>query len=138
MKNSLGLDFIDRSIKMTGALLLVVMAYGTYHLGFYPALALFSGGVWGMINLMLITAMVKASIRPDGISGKKVAAIALIKFPFLYLAGYFLLRVSLFEPWLLLMGSATVFVVIVLKAGGRLMMGLDNSKPKAQKLAGTL
>jgi len=138
MKHSLGLDFIYRSIKMTGALLLVVMLYGAYHFGFYPALALFSGGIWGMINLMLITALVKASIRPEGISGKKVAAIALIKFPLLYLSGYFLLKVSLFEPWLLLLGSITVLVVVVLKAAGRLMLGLDNKKPDSQKLAGTV
>ena len=138
MKHSLGLDFIDRSIKMTGALLLVVMLYGTYHFGFYPALALFSGGVWGMLNLMLITALVKAAIRPEGASGRRAAAVALIKFPLLYLSGYFLLKVSLFEPWLLLLGSAAVLIVVVLKAAGRLMMGLDDGKPKSAKLVGTL
>lgn len=80
-----------------------------------------------MINLMMITSMVKYLIRPEGIDTTAVIILALIKFPLLYTSGYFLMKVEVFDIKHLVYGFSTVLLIIILKAAGRLLLGLDKS-----------
>ena len=124
----MGLEFIDRSLKTTGVVLLVFLPFGLYYLGVWPGLAVFSGGVWGMINLVFTAALVRSTLRPEGVDKSKALGIAIFKFPLLYLSGYFLLRVTQFEPLYLLFGFSTILLVIILKGVGIAMMRAnDNS-----------
>jgi len=43
MKDTLGLDFITRTLKTTGVLLLIAFPFGLYYYGLYPTLAVLSG-----------------------------------------------------------------------------------------------
>ena len=100
MKSNPGLDFISRTLKTTGYLILIFLPFGIYYLGVYPTLAIFSGCVWGIVNILFITRLVKVTIRPGGVDSFHAIAWGILKFPLLYLAGYFLLKVTYFEPYI--------------------------------------
>ncbi len=134
MKQSLELDFIDRTLKTTGLVLLAFLPFGIFYFGFYPTLAVFSGGVWGIINLIFLSSLVRTAIHPGEIDKLKVAGLALVKFPLLYVSGYFLLKVPQFEPLYLVMGFSVLLAVMVLKVLGRALLGLDE-KSHEQKHA---
>ena len=136
--NGFELDFIHRTLKTTGVVLLLSLLFGTYYYGFYPALAFFSGGVWGMINLFFLMGVVKAAIRPDGADKIKAIGMMIFKFPLLYLAGYFLLKVPQFEPLHLLAGFSLLFVIIVLKVLGRTVLGMDDKKQHSRNMGQVL
>jgi len=127
MKSKFDLDFIQRTLRTSGVVLLICLVFGFYYFGKWPALGFFSGGVWGMVNLILITSLVKLTIRPEGADVTAALITGLVKFPLLYLAGYFLLKVKQFEPLHLLYGFSLILVIIVLKAMGRVMLGLDSN-----------
>jgi hypothetical protein len=127
MESKFDLDFIQRTLRTSGVVLLICLVFGFYYFGKWPALGFFSGGVWGMVNLLLITSLVKLTIRPEGADITAALITGLVKFPLLYVSGYFLLKVEQFEPLHLLYGFSTILVVIVLKAIGRVMLGLDGN-----------
>lgn len=120
-------DFIARTLKTTGVVLLLILAFGSMYFGFYDALALFSAGVWSMINLIFLSLLVRAAIRPDGVDKITVIGLAVLKFPLLYAALYFLIVTPIFRPIPLLLGFSSVLVVMVLKAVGRAVLHLDNT-----------
>ncbi|MFH1374109.1 MAG: hypothetical protein ABII79_09965 [bacterium] len=138
MIQNLGLDFISRTLRSTGLLLLIFLLPGIYYFGFFPTLAVLSGGVWGMINLMFLAALIRTSLRPEQVDKLKVAGWILIKFPLLYAAGYFLIRVEQFEPLHLLIGFSTLLAVMVLKVMARALLGLDEDRRKGKSLSGTV
>ena len=118
-------DFIQRTLRTTGVLLLLIFLFGIYYFGFYYALAILSAGIWSMINLMFLSMLVRQAVRPDGIDKMAVAITAIIKFPLLYAAGYFLITADIFEPVPLVIGFSLVIVVIILKAVARAILKLD-------------
>jgi hypothetical protein len=85
-----------------------------------------------MVNLLLITSLVKLTIRPEGADVTAALITGLVKFPLLYVAGYFLLKIEQFEPLHLLYGFSSILIIIVLKAIGRVMLGLDNNNDEEQ------
>lgn len=128
----MGLDFIDRSLKTSGIVLLIFLPFGVYYMGIYPSLAVFSGGVWGILNLIFISALVRSTIRAEGVNQSRALGLALFKFPLLYVAGYFLLKVPQFDPMFLLIGFSSLFVIVLLKALGRVVTHMDDS-PTTEK-----
>ena len=126
IQSRFNLDFIDRTLKTTGLVLLISLVFGMYYFGLWDSLAFFSGGIWGMINLILLKRFVREAFRPDKIDTVTVVMLALIKFPLLYISGYFLIQIEMFDIKVLLYGFSAVLVVLVLKAFGRLFLGLDN------------
>jgi len=127
MLTTFNLDFIHRTLKTTGVILLLMFAVGTYYYGFYDGLAVLSAGIWSMINLFFLAALVRTVLRPDNVDKLAAAGLAFIKFPLLYAAGYFLLTTSVFRPVPLVIGFTTVLAVMALKAVSRAMLGLDNN-----------
>ncbi len=132
----MGLEFIGRTIRTFALLLLIFFPFGLYYLGLYPAMAVLSGGIWGMLNLMFITALVQSAFRPEGADLFKTIGWSLLKFPILYAAGYAMLKVPQFNPYLLLIGFGGTFVVIVLKILGRLLLGLDANHQHSNPISG--
>ena len=136
MKENLGLDFIQRTIRTTGMVLLISLIPGVYYFGLFPTLAFFSGGIWGIVNIIFLTALIRTGLRPDEVDKLKVAGLALIKFPLLYLSGYFLLQVPQFEPLYLLLGFSTLLAVMILKVIARALLGLDHSHHNSEQITG--
>jgi len=117
-----GLEFIDRTLRATGIVLLIFLPFGIYYLGVFPALAVFSGGIWGMVNLIFISALVRATVRPEKIDKWKALGLAIFKFPLLYLSGYALTQVPQFDPLYLLCGFSSLLLIIILRGVGISMM----------------
>lgn len=137
MKSNLDSDFISRTLRTTAILLLIFVPFGLYYAGVYPTIAILSGAIWSFLNLMFLTALVKAAIRAEGADGASSAAWAFVKFPLLYAAGYFLLKVPVFDPVYLLIGFSILMLVMLLKVLGRVLLGLDSPsvQPKSEKLS---
>lgn len=122
--------FVTRSLRTYAVVLLIFLPFGIYYLGFYRALAVLSGGVWGMVNLILLTAFITSAIRPDGIQTERAIVYGLLKFPLLYAAAYGLLKVPMFEPLWLVAGFTGILAIMALKAIGRVLLGLDRDGHK--------
>ena len=132
----MGLGIVDRSLRTTAVLLLVTIPFLLYYFGVWPTLAFLSGGVWGILNLWLLAHLIRFTIKSGGIDKRRALGVALYKFPVLYLAGFFLLRVDRFDPLIVLAGSTSTLAVMILKAVGRLMLGLDLSSAETRNLQG--
>ncbi len=124
----MGLEFIGRTVRTFAIVLVIFVPFGLYYFGLFPTLAVLSGGVWGMLNLLFIAALVKTTMRPEGAETMKAIGMALIKFPLLYGAGFALLMVPEFNPIYLLAGFGGIILIIILKVLGRVMLGLDSKK----------
>ncbi len=133
IQSRLDLDFIERTLKTSGIVLLVALVFGVVNYGLWDGLAFFSGGVWGLVNLMLLKKFVEEAFKPDGIDGPSVLVLGLVKFPLLYVSGYYLMSVEYFDVMLLLYGFSTILAIMLLKAIGRVMLGMD-SKEKNQTI----
>ncbi|MCP4567374.1 MAG: hypothetical protein GY841_07330 [FCB group bacterium] len=125
MTTTFGLDFIQRTLRTTGVLLLLCLVIGSVYFSFYDALAVLSAGIWSMVNLIFLSAVVRSAMRPDGVDKMTVVVLMLIKFPLLYAAAYFLFTVEIFRPLPLVIGLSTVLVVMFLKAASRALLKLD-------------
>jgi len=119
----MGLEFIDRLLKTSAILLLIFVPFGLYYMGVYPALAVFSGAVWGMLNLVFLARLARAVFRPEGANVPKAILAGLFKFPLLYAAGYFLLKIPQFDPIHLTIGFSSLLAIIVLKVVGMVLFG---------------
>ena len=120
-------DFIQRTLRTTGILLLILFVVVLYYFGFYDALALLTAGIWSMVNLMFLTALVRTALRPDNVNKTAAVGLAFVKFPLLYAAGYFLVTVDVFRALPLVVGFSMVLVVMVLKAVTRALLHLDEN-----------
>lgn len=129
-------DLITRTLKTTGFLLLLVLAIGPLYFDLYDCLAVVSTGVWSMVNLLFLSALVRAAIRPGPVDKFRVAGLALLKFPLLYLSGYFLITLPIFRIVPVLIGLSSVLAVVSLKAMGRAIIGFhETGEPGSQEAA---
>jgi len=122
------LGFIQRSIRttlaVTGLVFLALLAHGRFDWAWGVGL----GSVWACLNWILITALVRLLLnRERALSGRaklRLALLGLIKFPLLYGTGYLLLRQG-FPPLALLTGFWIILGVVLAKAVGRLLAGME-------------
>lgn len=128
LKSDLGLDFLNRTLRTAGIVLLIFFPFGLYYMGFYPALAVFSGGVWGLVNFILLSAFIRSVAVIGEVDKVRTVVLAMIKFPLLYLAGYGLLLVPQFGMYQLVSGFSIIMVVMFLKAASRVLLNLDGNR----------
>lgn len=121
----MGLEFITRIIKTTAIVSLVVSLCISYYFDWKFGLGFFVGTAWSLINLFFIRGMIKEVVSPNEARKSITAVLALLKFPLLYVAGYFIVVSEFFSVYALLAGFSLLFAVIVLKVAGRLILGLD-------------
>lgn len=112
---------------MTVALSILGYMLATLYVNDAWALGFLLGAVWSMANLFLTKGLVERAITPHTVSVKSIVLYAVLKFPLLYAGGYFILSSGTWGVWALMTGFALPFVVIVLKAGGRLLLGIEGS-----------
>ena len=129
----MGIEFIYRTIKTTLVLAVLVFVVVTIYFNFKTALGILVGAGCGCLNLYFLTNLIKEALSPEKPNKRKIALIALVKFPLLYLLGYFLLRLKYFSVVSLLSGFTLIFVVIFLKALGRWVLAI--SQPKESSLS---
>ncbi len=102
---------IDQKLKYSFAAVLLVPLIIWLISGPMDALALFSGIVWGGVNLYLIAVIVECLL----VSKRYMTAALMLalKFPLLYGAGYLLLTVQGWNLWFLLAGPPLAFIVVL-------------------------
>ncbi len=122
------IGFIDRTIRTSGLVLLIAFVFGMYSFGVWESLAFFSGGIWGVVNMMFLKDLIREAFTAGEINTSSVALTALVKFPLLFVAGYFLVTIEMFDIKILVAGFSLILVVMVLKALGRLLLGIDNKE----------
>lgn len=118
-------NFVNRTLRTTGLVAILILAFGSFYYGFKPSLSVFTGIVWGMVNLYFLSLLVRSSLRPEGADKASALIFLFIKFPLLYLSGYFLMTNDYFDPLLLVIGFTVSLLIIVLKAAGRALLKLD-------------
>jgi len=134
----MGLEFIDRTLKTSGVVLLIFLPFGLFYYGVFPSLAIFSGGVWGMLNLIFISALVRETLQPGKVNTVRALGLALFKFPLLYVSLYFLLTAEVFSPLQVTIGLSGILAIILLKAVGRVFVQVSDSpdnSPGAERVA---
>ena len=134
----MGLDFIDRTLKTSAVVLLIFLPFGIYYFGVFPTLAILSSAVWGLVNLIFLAHLIRTVISPDKIDLKKAIGLGVIKFPLLYVSGYFLLTIKEFDPVYLVIGFSLFIAVMLLKSLGRVILGMDKDNKTNKNLQGAL
>ena len=133
---NMGVEFIHRVIKTSLVLAALGFLFVTVYYRFEFGAGILAGTVWGCLNLLFLTHLITEVFSPGKEVRKgTVIAIALVKFPLLYAAGYLLLRINYFPAISLLSGFTLLFVVMFLKALGRWVLSLDSNEKK--KMAST-
>jgi hypothetical protein len=122
------IGFIERTLKTTGILALIVLTFGWMYYPFYDVLALFSGMIWSIVNFYFLALLIMATIRPGEIDKGGAIVLGLIKLPLLYAAGYFLVKAPIFDVVPLAIGFGSLFAVMLLKVIARVMLGLDDKR----------
>ncbi|MGB5106353.1 MAG: ATP synthase subunit I [Candidatus Zixiibacteriota bacterium] len=119
------MEFVTRIIKTTAVVSLVVSLCLSYYFDWKMGLGFLVGACWSLVNLIFIKSLIKEVISTNAARKTITAVLALLKFPLLYVAGYFIIAADIFSVYALLAGFSLMFAIIVLKVLGRLIVGLD-------------
>ena len=112
----MAIEFVNRVMIWTLLLALVSMIAIGVTYGIESGVGVFLGAAWGIINLFLIKRLVISLSKQDAMSYLNIALLFGVKFPVLYLAGYWLFRIDYFPIYSLVVGFSLFFVVILFKA----------------------
>lgn len=119
------IDIIQRTLKTTSIASVLIALILLYYYGVPTAISFFSGSIWSILNLVFLSSLIRHALRPEGIDKFAVIGIAIIKFPLLYAAAYFLV-VNEYLPLIpVIIGFSFALVVIILKALSRALFKLD-------------
>ncbi len=132
----MGLEFLTRVRKtsiVSGAVVALIMfVYASPA----AAIAFALGCAWSLVNLHMILVLVRLVVNDPENHKIRIAVVTIIKVPALYTAGYFLLTTGYLPVMALLSGFIWPLFVVFLKAGGRLVLGLDHPNRGAQTQKG--
>jgi len=131
----MGLELIKRTYKTSLILGALVFFYTWGYYSFPSAVGIFSGTIWGCLNLFFISGLVTAFIKVGEKDYTKIWILLLVKFPVLYGLGFLALKLNYFDPLSFLIGFSIVLAVIVLKILGKyLLETLQKQNLKEKKL----
>jgi hypothetical protein len=124
----MGLEFLKRVQSATAVVGAVAFVFVSVYFDPGWGLGLLVGCGWGIANLWALTRVLTAVLTPDGVQKNRALIFAAIKFPVLYFLGFLALYSEWFPPISLVAGFSLLFLVVLLKAGGRALMRLDERK----------
>lgn len=129
------LDFLKRVQRGTAvfgslAFLMIAFYYDTTF-----ALGYLVGCLWGIANFWALGRLLQAVFVPGPVDHPRAFLLVGIKFPLLYAGGGLILISEWFPAVSLLVGFVTIFLVMVLKAGGRAFLRLDDRTSRHGSLA---
>lgn len=102
-------ELVIKSVKITGVFLAVISAVVFFMRKFSFVAGFFTGTLWAAINFFLTIELFKIALLKTG--KKKVFPLILVKFPVLYLLGFFLLAAKLFSAWSFLAGMSLFLLI---------------------------
>ena len=128
----MGLEFLKRVQRATLVVGVIAFAFVGLYYDVSFGLGMLIGCLWGVANFWAITRVLTAVMTRGPIDRHRAFIFAAIKFPVLYVAGFLLLRSGWFEPISLVAGFSLLFLVVLLKALGRVVLQLDG-RPQAKE-----
>ncbi len=118
-----GLD--ERFLRRVGVASLLLSGlgglFGAYFLGWRWGLGFAAAGVWSVLNLKALEHLIGLSVRPEGRRPWPIVGAILIKLPVLYGIGALIVIKGRLPLGSILCGLAVPTLVMVLKAGGRVL-----------------
>jgi nitrate reductase NapE component len=130
----MSLDFINRIIKTSLIMAIILFPFLAVYAKTSFGVAFMLGSLWGCLNLLAIKLLVIQAIKP----GKKNIVLLLffifVKFPIIYLLGYLLVIWSYPPLFGLVWGFSSIMIVTVLKVLSRQLLQLDANKPRVKAL----
>jgi hypothetical protein len=121
---------------MTVALGLLGYLFATVYAGWGWGLGFLLGALWGAGNLYLIKTLIERVVRLGERDGMSIAVLMAVKFPLLYFIGYLILSRDWYPFLAPVLGFSLSLGVIVLKAGGRMLLRLDDTRAHRQAATG--
>jgi len=128
----MGLEFLKRVQMATLVVGVIAFAFVALYYDLRFGLGLLIGCLWGVGNFWAITRVLTVVMTRGQIDQRRALIFAAIKFPVLYIVGFVLLRSGWFEPISLVAGFSLLFLVVLLKALGRVVLQLDG-RPQAKE-----
>jgi len=119
------LDFIQRSIRISTGITILLAPFLFLYLGASQALGFMAGAFWNIINVFLLSRLLKMFVPSSPFNKKWGAAAGILKFPVLYGAGYVLLRYTNLSPYGIIAGFSLILTVFLLKALGIYLSGSE-------------
>tara|TARA_B100000949_G_scaffold176320_1_gene157096 strand:+ start:321 stop:740 length:420 start_codon:yes stop_codon:yes gene_type:complete len=116
----MNIELVNRIIKWSLILTVVLSPFVVQAFGFDVGLGIMAGAGWGIASLWLLKLMVTNAFAKQA-EKKKMLLLFLLKFPVLYLAGFFLMFYAKIHPIGALVGFSLPLAVTVLKSAGRIM-----------------
>ena len=77
------------------------------------AVGILVGAAWIFLNAFALFFILESTTKKSSIDPKKISFMLMLKFPVIYLAGFFILRTHFFPVWALLTGIS-VFCAMIL------------------------
>ena len=113
---------VRKTSIITGAVAAIFIA--TYW-GINIGAAWLAGVAWALVNLYFTGEVVKSVITAEDRNLARILVAVFVKFPVLYAAGYLLLWIEQLPVIGLVSGFTWPFVVLVMKAAGRVYLKMD-------------
>ena len=116
---------MQRTINASLLVTALTFLFATYYFDWLISFGVALGSLWCTANVYLIGIIIERVMTPGDHKWGPVALAALIKFPLLYLLGYLIISREWYPVAAPLTGFLIPFGVFVLKALGRLILGID-------------
>jgi hypothetical protein len=117
--------------KTSTVLGLVLSAPFATYFGWMAAAGWIAGFLWSLANLAAIAGLVRHVLADGPRDRRAIATVLAVKFPGLYGIGFVALAVLHFPAMWLVAGFTWPLFVAVMKAAGRLYMGLDETATRS-------
>lgn len=116
------LQFLYKSLRLTLYLTLLFGAFLIYYFGLNFGLGFISASGWNVLNFSILTGLVRAIFQTPKPKPKasKVVLFFFLKFGLLYGAGFVIIKYSHFSLWGILSGFSLLFMVLFLRALGKI------------------
>ncbi len=125
--SALDADLLHR-VRKTSLILGLVLGvpFATYF-GLWAAAGWVAGFAWSIVNLGVIAALVRRILADEPRDKSAIVVALAVKFPVLYAVGFAALALLRLPPMWLAAGFTWPLFVAVMKAAGRIYMGLDET-----------
>lgn len=121
------LDFLIRVRRTSLLTSIVLFPVISVYFGWAVGAGWLVAGVWSVVNIHFTGVLMRAVVTYPKRSRTRIVLISLVKFPLLYAIGFLLLRSGMFSVPGAMAGFLWPLTVIVLKAAGRIVLGMDKS-----------
>jgi len=128
-----GYDFLLRVRKTALLTALVAASLIAIYVDWMSGVAWLAGCTWSLVNLAAIASLVRLVLADGERQDMRIALVMFAKVPVLYFAGFMLLKIGTLPIAWMLAGFLWPIAITLLKAIGRVALGMDKATQTAPK-----